>query len=359
MYNPPPYSIAIHLYESMLEELGIIMQQLFLDANSRRLLRLLRERGISYIDSVVEKGAIRFPEVESELELDTDGVARVIESLEKSGVLERIVERSLYSCPECGDACFQVKTACSSCGSPELLVGQVIEHLTCGHIDFDNAFLWEDRLRCPKCGRHLRAIGVDYRRIGRAFKCLKCGAISPVANELYRCRNCGSENIKDKLKILHLHRFKVNKEALSSIGDVPEKLYLLSRNLESEGIIVEFDKSVKGSSGVYHTFTLSIKYPGSGDGSPDLVMDIVPMDDPSKRKSEVLAFYVKAIDVPIGRKALAVYPKIGEEFRKLLSTIRVELIEAENFDLLVDKISEHIRNGEKPINLGKNLGKLK
>ena len=333
------------------------MQQIILDPELRSLLRLLRERKLSSIDSVIEGGYVRYPVIEEALGVDREEAARLVEELEKADLLKKTIKDSLYSCPECGDASFNIKVACYSCNSSEILVGQVIEHLTCGHIDFAGKFISKDKLRCPKCNKGLRAIGVDYRRIGRAYKCLRCGAVSPIANEVYVCRNCGAENIKDKIKIIHVHRHKVDREALSKVSEVPEKLYLMSMKLKSEGILMEFDKSVKGSSGVNHTFTLTVTHLNNPDGIPDLVMDIVPMDDPSRSKTEVLAFYMKAIDVNVRRKAFAAFPRIDEEHRKILSTMQVDLLEADDMDRLVDKIEEYIRNGGKTININREAAK--
>ena len=95
----------------------------------------------------------------------------VLEALAEAGILKRTFYDQVLSCPKCGSSAFQVRYLCPFCGSPNVERGQVIEHYACGHVDFEeNFYSLGGELKCPLCGEKLNLIGVDYRRVGKAYK---------------------------------------------------------------------------------------------------------------------------------------------------------------------------------------------
>ncbi|HZT35002.1 MAG TPA: hypothetical protein VFA15_03710, partial [Nitrososphaera sp.] len=61
--------------------------------------------------------------------------------LEKEGLLVRKSSVASLKCPDCSSYLLCLRLSCQSCGSGDVLKGQVIEHISCGNIDFDEKFL--------------------------------------------------------------------------------------------------------------------------------------------------------------------------------------------------------------------------
>jgi Thaumarchaeal output domain 1 len=102
-----------------------------------------------------------------------------------------------------------IKFKCASCGSTNIDKGDAIEHLHCGHIDKYEEFVKGDKMSCPKCGRELKALGVDYRKTGLFFKCGACCNIMPIPTYNYICGGCGESSTANQLDIKKFFTFVV------------------------------------------------------------------------------------------------------------------------------------------------------
>lgn len=326
-------------------ELGFMCARAFslIREEVRRFLKYLEESRIKVIEPVVSGSRITYPLVERVTGLRGEEVYEFLQELEEMGVVEKKLNSTYLVCPECKGLVHAVRLTCVSCNSSQLKVGQVIEHLTCGHVDFLEKFLKGDRLVCPKCGKELKAIGVDYRRLGKAYRCLSCGNISPLTADVYLCQNCGREWSKENLKAGHLYHYTVNEEKLKTIDVFSTKFEELRGELAEKGLMVEYDKRVKGSSGVTHTFAIAIKKESKGEHEkPDMVIDMVSKEKGRRSENDILAFYVKSIDAGVKNKLIAAIPRLDEESRKLLKSVNVEIVEDEDIDTLLRKIKDKI-----------------
>jgi ActR/RegA family two-component response regulator len=133
----------------------------------------------------------------------------VFEEIEKFGVLRREFYDSSLACHLCGSQSVSIKFRCTSCRSTDIDKGAAIEHLHCGHIDKYEEFDRGDKMICPKCGRELRALGVDYRKAGIFFKCNTCSNIMPIPTHEYVCGSCSEIFTEDQLDIKKFYTFVV------------------------------------------------------------------------------------------------------------------------------------------------------
>lgn len=80
----------------------------------------------------------------------------------------------IHLCPKCmGSHLFYMET-CPQCGSSNLKDEPVLHHFRCANISPESSYAYGGELRCPKCHRFLRHIGVDYDRPSNVYNCRQC-----------------------------------------------------------------------------------------------------------------------------------------------------------------------------------------
>ncbi len=236
-------------------------------------------------------------------ELDLHEQLEILHNFERIGLVTSAMFESVLSCPGCRSTKFSVQLHCTVCNSSNITKGAVIEHLVCGNIDFDSKYEKEQEsnvLNCPKCGKKLKAIGVDYARPGTFCKCLNCKALFPQADGFYRCLNCKKESNLIELDELQLMRYVVDLEKSSRHLFAQSRLLLqVAETLATEfGIKAISPGKIRGLSNVEHVFDLLILDKDTNE--PILAADLVVPDDKNNSSQltgiRVLAFYAKCLD---------------------------------------------------------------
>jgi len=133
-----------------------------------------------------------YPEIDAILETSSKETIRILDELYKEGILKRKFYDKIFSCKECGS--FKVKPSpqCPMCKSLNISKNRAIEHLECGHVDLEKNFRTEKGLVCPKCGKELKQIGVDYSRVGTLYECQDCKERFSEPTNMLRCMKCGT-----------------------------------------------------------------------------------------------------------------------------------------------------------------------
>jgi hypothetical protein len=236
-------------------------------------------------------------------ELDLHEQLKILHYFERTGLVTSKMSESVLSCPGCGSTKFSVQLYCTVCKSSNITKGAVIEHLVCGNIDFDSKYEKGQEpnvLNCPKCGKKLKAIGVDYARPGTFCKCLNCKALFPQADGLYICLSCKKESNLVELDELQLMTYVIDWEKSSRHLFAQSRLLLLvADTLNTEfGIKAMSPGKVRGLSNVEHDFDLLIL--DKDNNEPILAADLVV---PNERNNSgqltgihILAFYAKCLD---------------------------------------------------------------
>jgi len=159
-----------------------------------------------------EKG-IFYPEVEKIIPHSSINYD-FLEDFEKCGIIrkDRFYD-SILTCPSCGSHKVFIKLRCASCGSMDIDRGTAIEHLYCGYVDLGEKFVEGEKLICPKCGRELKAMGIDYRKPGIFFKCNTCDNIRSIPEHEYICGDCQESLSEEQISIKKVFTFKVEPES--------------------------------------------------------------------------------------------------------------------------------------------------
>ncbi len=124
-----------------------------------------------------------------ETEFPLDEVLETIKTMEQEKIVRATPYCSSVSCSNCNSQTLELYLQCPDCDSKLLEKGEILEHFLCGHIDFETNFQSNGKLACTKCGKQLKQIGVDYRRIGVGYRCTNKHVFSTPIVTFY-CPSC-------------------------------------------------------------------------------------------------------------------------------------------------------------------------
>ena len=301
----------------------------------QKLLRALRDGRIQSIEPLVEKAEVKYPSVEEETGLHGKALRDLLDELSKIGILMREVYENRVVCPVCGSHLLAIQLSCPTCGSPKLISGSVIEHLTCGYLDLEEGFRKGELLVCPKCGRTLKAIGVDYRKPGVMYKCGGCGKFSSSPRRRYTCSEGHVFEEGDAL-IGEICVYKLNPEKRSIIERETLELKPIIDELVRGGWRGEIPAVLRDESGVEYEFKFALWAPGNEVRvRPDVVADVY-VSDGDVEPTVVFAFFAKTIRFLPGDKILVVMPRLDGKAREYARSFNVSVVEAESPSKLME-----------------------
>jgi hypothetical protein len=259
-----------------------------------------------------------------------------LESCMKLGIFNKKSSISLLKCNSCNSLDFYNKFVCTLCKSSNIIRGITIGHDSCGNVDFDYKYMTLDgTLVCEKCNKKLKAIGVDYSKIGYFYKCLECSALLPDMDQHYLCLKCGttSSSSEDKLQILHLYSYTVDLQKVAEKLNEDNFMISVVGELDKLGIKSTLTEVIYGISGLQHNFTL-VTY--DMKDLPFVIVDELESQENNNTKREaeifVLSFITKCLDVKVPNKILLAIPSLKENLKELLRMNGIVLVEAETKD---------------------------
>lgn len=311
---------------------------------SRELLRAARDSGIGdkeYAPTVDFERGVRYLEAERVTEATSAATLHSLEELEKRGLLVAEIWDNLVVCPRCGSHKLFIQLRCPSCGSGKLVRKSTIQHLSCGHYGLEEEFAVGDRLVCPKCNKILKALGVDYRRPGKVYKCLNCGALTPTPNFKFACIN-QHEFYNEEFDLKEVKLYRLNPARGVEIGelvfDVKSAVSILARY----GLHAKAPVILHGESGVGVNLSFAA-WADEGEeraGKPPLLIgEILIREEPIGVEP---VFALNAISLDLGSKLTVILavPGLNEEARRLAKSYGMHVLEAPTVDLLNDKLGE-------------------
>jgi hypothetical protein len=152
-------------------------------------------------------------------------------------VTEGLFERSMY-CPHCATPSnVYLRFKCTQCGSIDISIDKMIEHLQCGTIHQESAFRVGKNLICPSC-KKLLAQSAEYRLIGVVCSCNACKAHFEDPTESFFCRKCAAEFGLAAGVIVDVFAYAMSKD---SIDEARRFLgvHMLARILKESGFDVK------------------------------------------------------------------------------------------------------------------------
>jgi len=300
------------------------------DSREALLLKWMTEGSKSIVPSMKE-GRVTYPDVAKLI--PTGNHAEILDFLFARGLLTRECYESEILCPACGSSSLKDKYTCLSCHSSRIETGEMIEHYSCGNVDFEVKFIKEEELRCPKCRKELKLIGTDYRRIEKLFRCNDCGKASSIPGIAHVCQNCGTVTTPEKTRLHILYEYRINEEKRTEIDFLAGTYSPLIEFLEKKGFKIESPAFVKGKSGIEHPFDITAEVGGNRT-----LLD-VRTDKESVSETEVMTFFAKIMDVAYWEAILIAVPRASEYARRLTRQYKISLVEGGNVDEILVSIA--------------------
>lgn len=144
----------------------------------------------------------------------------------------RMVDR-IHTCPDCGESHLLFVECCPKCKSSNIHQEAIIHHFRCANISPESSYQWDGELRCPKCKKLLRHIGVDYDRPAVVYTCFECGNTFMRSNMRVVCTNCGLSTTPDQLVAVDINEYKLTNEGLKAFATDEALLQIESKDIFS------------------------------------------------------------------------------------------------------------------------------
>jgi len=294
------------------------------------LLKWMLEGPRSVVPSVKE-GRVTYPDVGKLI--PTGNPTEVLAFLLARGLLIREYYESEILCPACGSSSLKDRYTCASCHGRRIETGEMIEHYSCGNVDFEVKFIKEEELRCPKCRKELKIIGTDYRRIEKLFRCNDCGKASSIPGIAHVCHNCGTVTTPEKMRLRILYEYRINEQKRKEVESMAGMYEPLVEFFEKKGYKTTCPTFLKGESGIKHQFDLVAEIDGKR-----MLLDIA-IDEESVTETEVMIFFAKTMDVAHEEAVLVAVPRMSEYGRSLIKTYNIDLVEGDSIDEILVSIA--------------------
>lgn len=120
--------------------------------------------------------------------------------LEELGYAEksRFIDR-VHTCPFCGHSHLLFIESCPKCNSSDINQESIIHHFRCANVSPESTYAYDGQLRCPKCKKFLRHIGVDYDRPATVYTCNSCHETFISLRMRVICANCHDRMTPEQL----------------------------------------------------------------------------------------------------------------------------------------------------------------
>jgi DNA-binding response OmpR family regulator len=144
-----------------------------------------------------------------ESEVPAEQLSSALKDLADKDIVEAEPSRSIVACPDCGDLNTVIYLECPECESIQINKEEALEHFDCGNIDFRSKFDKGDGvLTCPKCGKKLKVIGVDYRKIENWYRCSNKHFFGQ-PNFRFGCHKCNRRFSLEEARLEMLQQYKL------------------------------------------------------------------------------------------------------------------------------------------------------
>lgn len=304
----------------------------------QRVLRALKNINVDIIEPKVEfKDGITYPIFDATVGSPED-IRESLFLLCEAGILTPEVMDNIAVCPHCQSHRLMIRAQCPSCGSSKLVRGRMIEHLTCGHIDFEEKFKSEEGLFCPNCRKPLGRLGVDYRVFSSLYKCLSCRSAFSDPKMEHLCSN-GHVFSENDLMICSVMSFKVNPEKRVLIERLTFDVEAILKPIRDAGLPVKSPVALYGRSGVKHEFSFAV---WKSDDTPPIIVGSVHLSDKAASAADVLALWAKATDAGVQYKILVTPSGIDKDGRSLAEAYGMGVIENKDPRTVAAKVRDYV-----------------
>lgn len=152
---------------------------------------------------------LSYPYLETFLTKEDASIFNVLDLLEDRKFLFGEFFEKVHFCNRCFSAFLNFMETCVNCGSGNLSVENLIHHFTCAYVGPEEDFMEGNILRCPKCRKELKGLGVDFDRPTIIYKCNNCGFVSQDTHVKAICFHCEKESEPEDLILRTIKNYEL------------------------------------------------------------------------------------------------------------------------------------------------------
>jgi len=246
-------------------------------------------------------------------------------------VTETMFERMVF-CPLCASPSkVYARFTCAHCGSIDISMSRMIEHLNCGTIHQEEAFRVGKSMICPTCKKLLQRPD-EYRLIGLVCSCRACKAHFEDPIQGYFCRNCKHSFTLPTAMVVDFYTYSINKDTLEEarahvgLNTLTEVLVAEGFEVKSPGLLAGTAKEVEFSvvlSKEGKVFAVDIS-------QSDSEVDVEPL----------LQLYVKTLETKLTKAIFGAVPKLSKRGRDMATFQGIAVAEGATILEVSQKIVE-------------------
>lgn len=246
-------------------------------------------------------------------------------------VNETMFERMVF-CPLCASPSkVYSRFTCAHCGSIDISMSRMIEHLNCGTIHQEEAFRVGKSMICPTCKKLLQRPD-EYRLIGLVCSCRTCKAHFEDPTQGYFCRNCKHSFTLPTAMVVEFYTYSANKDTLEEVR-AHVGLNTLTEVLASEGFEVKSPGLLAGTAKEVE-FSVVLSKEGKvfavDISQSDTEVDVEPL----------LQLYVKTLETKLTKAIFGAVPKLSNRARDMATFQGIAVAEGATISEVSHKIIE-------------------
>ena len=255
-----------------------------------------------------------------------------LKTLSEKGYLEQAGFLSFPTCPTCGDTQLTIEVRCPKCKSNMLEKGDMVIHYECNYIAPVEEFAKEiGKYVCPRCGKTLKRVGIDYGRPGIGFKCANCGEVFQFPLYLVTCSN-GHTSKLDEIDMKYFPIYRKGTQ-LENLGYLLEIIETISESLTIRGFKVKKLSQITGVSSAKHIVPIFIESP------QPLIVEFLTHE--SNLHYQLMQILVKSMDLN-AVVILVSRPELEATLKSILNPERVRLVTASTNEEIIIKVIEEV-----------------
>ena len=148
--------------------------------------------------------------------------------------VKRFIDK-VYVCPDCMHSHLLYIESCPKCGNSDIEQEAMIHHFRCANISPEHTYMKDGQMCCPKCGRYLRHIGVDYDRPADLYMCHTCRNHFTYPHIKVICTKCKKTYSTNELVPVNIYEYEFTQKGIRAL--VSNELYLTIQNSFSTGFV--------------------------------------------------------------------------------------------------------------------------
>lgn len=255
-----------------------------------------------------------------------------LEVLADKGLLKREFFIKEISCPKDSSINLSYKRKCPNCKSTNLTKKELLEHLSCDYIGFNSDFKNDI---CPKCGRKLGKLGVDYVKHGMQYVCGNCQNFFNKPADIAVCLKDNFEFPIEEAKEVDLYSYKVTKKLEEEILKAVDQQRFISEKLKQLSFKVESSVSIRGRSGLLHDFFM-IATTGIGLLKTRIIVELLGNGEITEH--EIFNIFARATDIEAYGALIGAIPKMTDEAKAVADSYRIAYVEGEELSDISEKL---------------------